>query len=66
MSALLPCLCCGALTIHRRDAFEICPICGWEDDPSQARDENLAGGANRLSLAQARAAWLNRNSTSGE
>jgi hypothetical protein len=66
VSALLPCLCCGALTIRRRYAFEICRVCGWEDDPSQARDENLAGGANRLSLAEARAAWLNRNSTSGE
>jgi hypothetical protein len=59
-------VCCGSLTIRERGRFEICPICGWEDDPTQARDENLAGGANRISLAEAHAAWLNRNSTSGE
>jgi hypothetical protein len=66
MSGLQPCRCCGALSIRHRGAFEICPVCGWEDDPSQARDETLAGGANRLSLAEARAAWLNRGSASGE
>lgn len=66
MSALLPCLCCGTHTIRRRDMYEICSVCGWEDDPSQAHDENLKGGANRQSLAQARAAWLNQNRTFGE
>jgi len=66
MSALLACVCCGSRTIHRHGAFEICRVCGWEDDPTQAQDINLAGGANRESLAQARAAWLNRGSTSGE
>ncbi|MBS0278736.1 MAG: hypothetical protein JSR81_14030 [Proteobacteria bacterium] len=66
MSKLLACPCCGAHSLRRRDSYEICPVCGWEDDPSQARDENLAGGANRQSLAQARAAWLNRNRTFGE
>ncbi|MBS0274629.1 MAG: hypothetical protein JSR55_09555 [Proteobacteria bacterium] len=66
MILLLPCACCGSRTIRNRDAFEICPICGWEDDPTQVRDINLAGGANRESLAQARAAWLNHGSPSGE
>jgi len=66
MSKLLPCPCCGTLTIRHRGAFEICSVCSWEDDPSQAQDENLVGGANRQSLAEARAAWLNRQSTIGE
>ncbi|HSM96199.1 MAG TPA: CPCC family cysteine-rich protein [Rhizomicrobium sp.] len=66
MSVLLPCRCCGALTIRRQDAYEVCPVCGWEDDPTQARDENVSGGANRTSLAEARAAWLNRNAQGGE
>ena len=66
MSKLLACVCCGAHTIQHRHVYELCPVCGWEDDPSQARDENLGGGANRQSLAEARAAWLNRHRTSGE
>ena len=55
--ALLPCDCCGSNVIHERGAFEICPVCNWEDDPAQAHDPNLAGGANELSLNEARAAW---------
>ncbi|HWA29969.1 MAG TPA: CPCC family cysteine-rich protein [Rhizomicrobium sp.] len=66
MNVLLPCLCCASRTIRERGAFEICPVCGWEDDPSQAADENLAGGANVQTLAQARAAWLNRSRTQGD
>lgn len=66
MSALLPCVCCGSHTIRHRGGFEVCPVCGWEDDPSQAADKTLAGGANTPSLAEARAAWLNRDRTSGE
>ena len=48
------CPCCHAYLFSEKNAYEICPVCGWEDDPSQRRDELLAGGANRLSLAGAR------------
>jgi hypothetical protein len=54
---LLPCRCCGALTIGEADAYEVCPVCGWEDDPVQAADPDIAGGANPLSLNAARLAW---------
>lgn len=27
------CLCCGYRTLDERGAFDICPICFWEDDP---------------------------------
>ena len=57
---LLPCTCCGSHVIHERGAFEICPVCAWEDDPAQARDPDLAGGANELSLNAARALWKER------
>ncbi|HEY5338994.1 MAG TPA: CPCC family cysteine-rich protein [Rhizomicrobium sp.] len=57
MTHRLPCLCCGARVIAERGAHEICPVCSWEDDPVQAKDPDFAGGANRLSLTQARAAW---------
>jgi hypothetical protein len=56
----LPCACCGSKVIRDRGMFEICPVCGWEDDPAQVRNPNLAGGANALSLNEARAAWAAR------
>jgi hypothetical protein len=33
---------------------EICPVCFWEDDLVQFNDPDYAGGANRVSLNEAR------------
>ncbi|MCB9870136.1 MAG: hydrolase [Planctomycetes bacterium] len=56
-SALHPCACCGYLTLSEpgHDSYDICPICFWEDDPVQVSDPEIPGGANRVSLRQARA-----------
>ena len=51
------CPCCGQYYFREKNAFEICPVCGWEDDPVQRRDTDFAGGANELSLEQAREAF---------
>lgn len=32
-------------------SYEICELCGWEDDHVQLRHPAMGGGANRLSLA---------------
>ena len=48
------CPCCGKYHFEEKGAYEICPVCGWEDDPLQRREPDLAGGANTLSLNDAR------------
>lgn len=47
------CPVCKRYYFKEVNAFEICPICNWEDDPSQRKDPNLKGGANKLSLKEA-------------
>ena len=51
-----PCPCCGYLTLSEGGhwTFEICPICFWEDDKVQFEDPSYSGGANKVSLEQAR------------
>jgi hypothetical protein len=52
-----PCLCCGYPTLEVRSAgWEICNLCGWEDDgQSDEEADKVAGGPNyELSLTQAR------------
>ena len=51
------CPVCGKYYYRERNAYEICPVCGWEDDPLQRRDESFAGGANELSLTEAKEMW---------
>lgn len=50
-----PCACCGFLTKSQpySQTFEICSVCFWEDDCSED-DVDYTGGANSLSLRDAR------------
>jgi hypothetical protein len=50
------CPCCGFLTLEEQSSgtYEICPVCYWEDDPVQSDDPSYEGGANKISLTQAR------------
>jgi hypothetical protein len=50
------CPCCDFLTLEEAPTgtYAICEVCFWEDDNVQFRDPNYAGGANQVSLAQAR------------
>ena len=49
------CPCCGYFTL---DAFygeyDICPVCFWEEDSLQFKNPIMDGGANQISLIQAR------------
>ena len=47
------CPVCGQYTFKSGPgSYEICPICGWEDDKAQYKDPTLKGGANKLSLKE--------------
>ncbi len=56
----LCCDCCGSTSLGEKDTFEICDICGWEDDNVQREYPQFAGGANRGSLEDCRLEWRNR------
>lgn len=55
-----PCKCCGfhALTEPMNGSYEICPVCFWEDDPTQNNDPLFEGGANEVCLLTARDNYL--------
>lgn len=50
----LKCPCCDYYTLNGSGEYEICPVCFWEDDESQRHMPDMAGGANRVSLNEAR------------
>lgn len=55
-----PCPCCGFLTLFgpTRGTFDICQVCGWEDDAVQFDNPDFPGGANYPSLNEARANYI--------
>lgn len=55
------CPCCKRHYFSEKNAYEICPVCGWEDDKIQRRDPEFAGGANAVSLNEARKRFFGRN-----
>jgi len=52
---LYTCPCCGYKTLSQEPpgTFDICLICGWEDDNVQFKDPEYKGGANKVSLHEA-------------
>lgn len=56
-----PCPCCGERSLDAPNVHGICPVCDWQDDPAQSQAPDLEGGANTLSLNQARARWAEKN-----
>jgi hypothetical protein len=53
------CRCCGYLTLSRYGAYEICQVCGWEDDPTTIFEPGERGGPgpNHMSLTEGRRAF---------
>jgi hypothetical protein len=54
---LKECACCDEKTLPEDSISRICPVCGWEDDPIQNDDPDYAGGANHISLNEAKQAF---------
>lgn len=56
---MAPCPCCGYLILEDSPgSWEICGICGWEDDLVQLRWPAMRGGANKPSLIEAQESFL--------
>lgn len=51
------CACCGKETLDADSTYDICPVCGWENDELQEDDPDLHGGANKMSLNEAKRAY---------
>ena len=48
------CACCGTIYV---DFFDICDVCGWQNDPLQNKYSDYEGGANKMSLNEAKEAY---------
>jgi hypothetical protein len=48
------CLCCGKRTLQTHQEWEVCTVCGWEDDPVYYKNPEICAGANGMSLSAAR------------
>ena len=51
------CACCGQYTLLEENFSDVCPVCNWQDEPYQNENPDLAGGANDMSLNQAKEAF---------
>ncbi len=56
---MYPCAACGYLTfVEPPGSYDICDVCGWEDDALQLEfATSLAGGANGITLTDAQVAF---------
>ncbi|MEH6449970.1 MAG: CPCC family cysteine-rich protein [Oleispira sp.] len=54
------CPCCGYKTLDEpaTGTYDICELCGWEDDPVQSGDPDYEGGANGICLREAQYEFL--------
>ncbi len=54
------CPCCGYNTFDEpvKGTYDICELCGWEDDLVQNGDPDYEGGANEICLREAQLEFL--------
>lgn len=54
---MIKCPVCGRYEFEMEDDYDICNVCGWENEKYQITHPDKEGGANRMSLNQAKKAW---------
>jgi len=54
---MIKCPVCGERNFEEDNNFEVCDVCGWENDGVQLDDPDFRGGANEKSLNERRAQW---------
>jgi len=56
------CPCCGNNTLEEEPpgTYEICKVCKWEDDEIQFKNPDYEGGANKISLDEARRIYIEK------
>ena len=62
---MIKCPVCSEYEYEEDNDFDICDICGWENDGVQLDDPNYRGGANRVCLNEARAKWQKKDAYTG-
>jgi hypothetical protein len=61
LGKFFPCPCCRVSYFEKSGSYEICPVCGWENDRVQNADAKFAGGANKDSLEEAKIKYQNKH-----
>lgn len=54
---MVKCPVCGRYELERENDFEICEVCGWENDGIQMDNPDEENCANQMSFNQAHKAW---------
>lgn len=57
----MKCPICGKYEFEEYGNYDICLVCNWENDGLQYDDHNYAGGANDLSVNEARIEYFVMN-----
>jgi hypothetical protein len=56
-TTFLPCPVCSSLTIEEPGWYDICNVCGWEDEDTCRDEPDWKGAANPYTLNEARKRW---------
>lgn len=51
------CPICGRCEFPYSGSYDVCPVCGWEDDPVQEKEPDFPAGANEYSLNEYKAKY---------